>query len=169
MVSLNMILSRHDSVEFGCGGPPGTAIAQIARRLSRFWTVVAERSGDTAFRPRTKLPKRCALNAFRIPATVQKGSVAALPRWVFYVSAAYLALLLSGCEKSSPSSQNDPKTDSASKVSSASPVEVTSRSGVEMVYLPGGEFLMGSAKGNADEAPVHKVRVTAFLMDKFEV
>jgi formylglycine-generating enzyme required for sulfatase activity len=38
-----------------------------------------------------------------------------------------------------------------------------------MVYLPGGEFLMGSAAGNADEAPAHRVRLTGFLMDKYEV
>ena len=38
-----------------------------------------------------------------------------------------------------------------------------------MVSLPGGEFLMGSDKGNADETPAHKVRVSAFFIDKFEV
>jgi len=38
-----------------------------------------------------------------------------------------------------------------------------------MVALPGGEYLMGSDQGNADERPAHKVRVSAFLIDKFEV
>src|SRR5258706_9127764 len=38
-----------------------------------------------------------------------------------------------------------------------------------MVYLPGGEFIMGSERGNPDEAPPHKARVSAFLVDKFEV
>ena len=38
-----------------------------------------------------------------------------------------------------------------------------------MVYLPGGEFIMGSDQGNPDEAPAHKVGLSAFLMDKFEV
>ena len=38
-----------------------------------------------------------------------------------------------------------------------------------MVYLPGGEFLMGSVQGRADETPAHKVQVSAFLIDKFEV
>ena len=38
-----------------------------------------------------------------------------------------------------------------------------------MISLPGGEFMMGSDKGNADEAPAHKVRVSAFLIDKYEV
>jgi formylglycine-generating enzyme required for sulfatase activity len=35
--------------------------------------------------------------------------------------------------------------------------------------LPGGEFLMGSDKGNPDEAPMHKVKLSPFLIDKFEV
>ena len=38
-----------------------------------------------------------------------------------------------------------------------------------MVYLPGGEFPMGSVKGGPDETPAHQVRVSAFLIDKFEV
>jgi len=46
---------------------------------------------------------------------------------------------------------------------------VTTKSGVSMIYLPGGEFLMGSSDGNPDEAPVHKVRVSALLMDRFLV
>jgi formylglycine-generating enzyme required for sulfatase activity len=38
-----------------------------------------------------------------------------------------------------------------------------------MIYLAGGEFNMGSSQGNPDEAPVHKVKVSGFMMDKFEV
>lgn len=49
------------------------------------------------------------------------------------------------------------------------PVEVKTASGVSMVALPGGEFTMGTDKGNPDEAPAHKVRVSAFLIDTFEV
>jgi formylglycine-generating enzyme required for sulfatase activity len=48
-------------------------------------------------------------------------------------------------------------------------VAIVTRSGVAMVSLPGGEFIMGSNKGNADEAPAHKVRISAFLIDKYEV
>lgn len=51
----------------------------------------------------------------------------------------------------------------------ANPVEVVTQSGVPMVYLPGGEFTMGSNQGHQDEAPPHKVKVSRFLMDKFEV
>src|SRR5262249_51178206 len=49
------------------------------------------------------------------------------------------------------------------------PVEVVTPSGIAMIYLPGGAFLMGSDKGNADEAPAHQVTVSPFLIDKFEV
>jgi formylglycine-generating enzyme required for sulfatase activity len=38
-----------------------------------------------------------------------------------------------------------------------------------MVYLPRGEFLMGSNSGNPDESPAHKVTVSPFLIDKYEV
>lgn len=46
---------------------------------------------------------------------------------------------------------------------------VVTEGGVEMVRLPGGEFLMGSEAGDADERPTHRVRLDAFLMDRTEV
>jgi formylglycine-generating enzyme required for sulfatase activity len=49
------------------------------------------------------------------------------------------------------------------------PFEVVTKSGVPMIYLPGGEFTMGSDRGSADEAPAHRVRLSPFLMDTFEV
>jgi len=45
----------------------------------------------------------------------------------------------------------------------------TTRSGVEMVLIPGGWFEMGSNGGRPDESPVHKVWVSSFWMDKYEV
>ncbi len=38
-----------------------------------------------------------------------------------------------------------------------------------MALVPAGEFIMGSQAGNADEAPAHKVRLSAFYMDRTEV
>ena len=38
-----------------------------------------------------------------------------------------------------------------------------------MVLIPAGTFDMGSDKGTADEAPVHKVSVGPFWMDRYEV
>lgn len=37
----------------------------------------------------------------------------------------------------------------------------------EMVLIPGGEFLMGSSRG--EDSPVHKVYVDSFYIDKYEV
>ena len=38
-----------------------------------------------------------------------------------------------------------------------------------MVYIGPGEFTMGTASGDPDEAPPHTVQLAGFLMDKFEV
>jgi len=46
---------------------------------------------------------------------------------------------------------------------------VTTKTGIEMVAIPGGFFEMGSSKGAADESPVHKVWVGPFLIDRYEV
>ena len=39
----------------------------------------------------------------------------------------------------------------------------------DMQAIPAGEFLMGSKNGNADELPVHKVKLDAFWMSNLEV
>src|SRR5436309_1708889 len=49
------------------------------------------------------------------------------------------------------------------------PEVITTKLGVELVRIPAGSFEMGSAQGNADEAPVHTVTLDSFLMDRNEV
>jgi formylglycine-generating enzyme required for sulfatase activity/mono/diheme cytochrome c family protein len=49
------------------------------------------------------------------------------------------------------------------------PQAIVTKSGVEMVAIPAGWFGMGSDGGPADERPIHKVWVDAFLMDRCEV
>jgi formylglycine-generating enzyme required for sulfatase activity len=39
----------------------------------------------------------------------------------------------------------------------------------EMVYVPAGEFIMGSNEGYSDEKPAHTVYLDAFYIDKYEV
>ena len=75
------------------------------------------------------------------------------------------ALLLNGCEKPGPGSHNA----TADLSGGAKPIEFASKSGVEMVFLPGGEFVMGDDRGNPDEGPAHRVKLSPFAMDKFEV
>ncbi|MCD6506198.1 formylglycine-generating enzyme family protein [Candidatus Poribacteria bacterium] len=49
------------------------------------------------------------------------------------------------------------------------PKEVKTESGVEMILLPGGWFIMGDDKGEVDERPAHKIYVAPFYMDKYLV
>src|SRR3954468_12768268 len=88
-------------------------------------------------------------------------------RWLLLV---FLGVL-SSCGKSPGSSEasGERKDSEAGTSSSALPVEIISDSGIQMISLPGGEFMMGSNKGNVDEAPPHKVRLTPFIIDKYEV
>ena len=48
------------------------------------------------------------------------------------------------------------------------PAETTTKSGVQMVLLPGGTYTMGDKDGEVDEAP-HNVTLSPFYMDKYEV
>jgi formylglycine-generating enzyme required for sulfatase activity len=63
------------------------------------------------------------------------------------------ALLVTGCSRGSAES------------SGAAPVELVTKSGIGMVYIPAGQFTMGAAGA----ASAQHVTVDAFLMDKFEV
>jgi formylglycine-generating enzyme required for sulfatase activity len=46
---------------------------------------------------------------------------------------------------------------------------LTTKSGIEMVKIPEGWFNMGNANGSPDESPVHKVWISSFWMDRYEV
>lgn len=56
-----------------------------------------------------------------------------------------------------------------SEGTSPAPQSMTTKSGIEMAVIPAGWFEMGSQKGAPDESPVHKVWVSAFWMDRYEV
>jgi len=49
------------------------------------------------------------------------------------------------------------------------PQVIQTGNGLEMVQIPAGWSNMGSPQGEASEAPVHKVWIDAFLMDRYEV
>jgi formylglycine-generating enzyme required for sulfatase activity len=46
---------------------------------------------------------------------------------------------------------------------------ITGTDGAEMTLVPGGEFVMGSLDGDADESPVRRVFLKDFYVDVFEV
>lgn len=46
---------------------------------------------------------------------------------------------------------------------------IKTSSGIEMALIPGGWLSMGSNRGDPDEAPIHKVWIAPFLMDRYEV
>ncbi len=78
-------------------------------------------------------------------------------------------ILFGACEKSGSNSTSEGQPSTPGTVNLSTPLDVTTKSGVAMVSLPGGEFTMGSDRANPDEAPAHKVKVSPFLMDTFEV
>ena len=55
--------------------------------------------------------------------------------------------------------------------SNRSQIRTTTREidGMEMAYVPAGEFEMGSNNGDDDEKPVHRVNLDAYWIDKYEV
>src|SRR5210317_1156923 len=68
---------------------------------------------------------------------------------------------LAGCEKVDRSASAPAPAPSAE-------VFVTD-SGVEMVLIPAGRFIMGRNDGESDQGPAHEVEVDAFFMDRYEV
>ena len=105
------------------------------------------------------------------PGESETGEPAVIRR-ACWCAALATAALLNACGKADSGSATGATakgTPSNSNPEANVPVEVVTLSGVEMIYLPGGEFVMGSDKGNADEAPVHMVKISAFLIDKYEV
>ncbi|MDI6450929.1 SUMF1/EgtB/PvdO family nonheme iron enzyme [Anaerobaca lacustris] len=52
---------------------------------------------------------------------------------------------------------------------SETPERQTTQSGIEMVLIPEGWFEMGSERGQSDEAPVRRVWISSFWMDRHEV
>ena len=82
-------------------------------------------------------------------------NIKSLPWKAAGVCLVVLLMILSGCRRE--------------KQAATSPTVVTTQSGIEMVLIPGGSFEMGSAKGTPDEAPVHKVQISPFWMDRREV
>lgn len=70
---------------------------------------------------------------------------------------AFLVILMPGCGLLGSSEGDGPAA------------EISSVDGMEMVFVPEGNFTMGSNDGDSDEQPVHEVVLDAFWIDKHEV
>ncbi len=73
------------------------------------------------------------------------------------VAAVIAALAIAGC------GQQTRETDSSGSR------RVKTACGMEMVFVPGGEFTMGVDEGPIDAKPAHRVKVEGFLMDREEI
>lgn len=69
---------------------------------------------------------------------------------------AALVLACAGCEKRKPADDARPRT-------------IKTKSGIEMVAVPGGWFMMGGGSADQSDQPAHRVYVSAFHIDKYEV
>jgi formylglycine-generating enzyme required for sulfatase activity len=78
------------------------------------------------------------------------------------LAGALAALLLVGCDQGSQRARVENPATAAAKV-------ITSPTGLELVLIPAGEFVMGDNRGDDDEKPAHKVQVSAFYMDTREI
>jgi formylglycine-generating enzyme required for sulfatase activity len=60
-------------------------------------------------------------------------------------------------------------TETSTPTSSAPLPEIMDDKGVVMVLVPAGNFVMGSARGDLDERPIHSVYLDDYYIDKYEV
>jgi len=63
----------------------------------------------------------------------------------------------------------EPPTDTPTITPTPLPLQVTDSHGVTMMLVSGGEFTMGNDNGEADEAAAHKLFLSDFYIDKYEV
>ena len=78
------------------------------------------------------------------------------------LAAALTLILAAGCEKRT---RAPAERDSAGQA----PTVITTKTGVPMVRLPGGQFTMGSDDRDQVDEPPHRVAVSPFLIDCYEV
>ena len=71
-------------------------------------------------------------------------------------------LLATGCQKKD-------KSAGPAGAAQTAPATIPTPTGVVMVLVPGGTFVMGDDRGEANEKPAHTVQIRAFYMDQCEV
>lgn len=79
----------------------------------------------------------------------------------------------SGTGKQPTNSQSKASPTPTREASNGRPKSIRSNSGIELVWIPPGSFMMGSENGDADEKPVHRVTLVvneeAAAMARFEM
>jgi formylglycine-generating enzyme required for sulfatase activity len=60
-------------------------------------------------------------------------------------------------------------TNPASEIHQAGETMISTADGMELVYIPAGRFRMGSESGNSNQAPVHRVLLDGYWMDRTEI
>src|SRR5215470_3624979 len=88
-------------------------------------------------------------------------------RWIV-VLVALLGLVVHPAMAAPPVEKGAKELPMGQKPSQETPVAAKPPEGA-MVVVPAGEFIMGSATGDSDEQPEHKVYVDSFSMDVYEV
>ena len=83
-----------------------------------------------------------------------------------------LGLFISGCGGKTPDNTPTPThtpTQTPTPLLEVGSTLISPKDNMEMVYVPAGEFEMGSEDGNSDEQPIHTVYLDAYWIDKYEV
>lgn len=90
--------------------------------------------------------------------------------YLLFMGAA-LTLVLGGCASASSESSETKNLTIARKddLQQIGKSKTSPADGMEMVYVPSGEFLMGTEIGLTDEQPIHKVYLDAYWVDRTEV
>jgi formylglycine-generating enzyme required for sulfatase activity len=83
----------------------------------------------------------------------------------------FFGVMLCGCNSANAnSSGNDKKlTVAKADLRNLGTTKTSSIDRMTMVYVPAGEFLMGSKTGMTDEQPLHKVDLDAYWVDRTEI
>ncbi|HUN24645.1 MAG TPA: protein kinase, partial [Anaerolineales bacterium] len=91
------------------------------------------------------------------------GLMFGIPRWQAYQwQKEYEKIVATGQQK-------DIESTATAQALGVGSTQTRARDGMRMVYVPAGEFEMGSNDGDADEQPVHTVYLDAFWIDQTEV
>ena len=86
-----------------------------------------------------------------------------MKRYTLFVNLSMLILM------SCSSTPRSPELTATPSVLGVGSTMISDKDGMTLVYVPAGEFIMGSNNGESNEKPVHTVEVDAFWIDKTEV